>query len=378
MQKTRSKTAKGISRLTTRELKKLQKETGLRREGLKDIMKDDSYHNEKMTGDIDFEKLLKEQRELEDKPRMDVMERIDLMDEITEGEGLDPLYANVINRIDQETDYFEKFKETGLFPVISSGLRTEKIDGVEEIIWGSEDLKVTGHFNFRTRNILMKYPRPDREIILSSLAFDGFLPEELNVLQHETVHSLQHRSGRPLITGPYDKLRVMGLLAIIWVESITRGGVNKDRILRLASGLLHDELREVQAHRSSDPETYWGPERRLLTKKGVVDRIKGAKGYSHLSVDQLIYGIDAVDKLNALGFSLQQVGEIIQDCGRWNKKTLSYPKIDQIIEEQLSAKDWTAGDLENKVLEDRVKKNIARLKAMHIAQEELRKAASRL
>lgn len=132
------------------------------------------------------------------------------------------------------------------------------------------------------------------------------------------------------------------------------------------------ELTETQAFRGDGKAVH------LLSRIELVRSIQEAKGrdgkflYPGVETDKLMYAVASIDQLNALGFTPKEVGALIMHCGAWDKRKAVYPEIQKIIDKKRNELKLSENDLENLVLADKIEHDIQRLRAMRIAQEELK------
>ena len=110
--------------------------------------------------------------------------------------------------------------------------------------------------------------------------------------------------------------------------------------------------------------------------------IKSKKNYEHLDSERTVAAVAAIDKLIALGVRQQEIGKLIQQSIHFKpllKRKDAIPPVFSLNEQRTSTEIEKLGlseaDLEKLVVAHRTERSIARLRAMQIAQEELKKMA---
>lgn len=309
--------------------------------------------------DIDFKKLYEIKHRLEEELgiqiREDGKQRLsperdeeleNKLNNLTEEESKQ-LYVEVLSRIQEETNYFHELEEMGVLSNVLEhdlndrfGLR--KIGGIR-VKWNSSVPQNLGHYSGLLGMAFVRGPKPSKEQILKSLFSKGVLPKDLLILFHEIAHSYQF---------PTSFIETYHLMA-------QEGSLKKG-----------EELGEVHANRVASDPTFSNTKRRLIEDKILYkkDR-KGKLLYPGVDIDKLIYAVEVIDQLNALGFTPQEIGKIIQEELIPSKE--GYARI--VILKKMQELDIDEQDLENLVQADKVERQIARLRAMQIIQEELDK-----
>lgn len=294
---------------------------------------------------VDFEDLLGQMSELDHEKWMSSKEITYLLCLAMERRELRLVYDSVNERINQETEYFKIYEELGLLDVILAGF--EGVEEVtEEVQWQCWGMRAGGDYNPSTGIIrIAGYRQPDsssQASVIYSLADDGTLGRPLTVLAHEKLHELQYST-------------------LTFFEWIWDGWRFREPT----------ELMEVQARMAES-----GKEN-SLSKIKLIGRISQARDtagvlfYPRVNIDRLIYAVTVVDQMVALGLSVVEIGRMVMLCGMWARNKGIYPKIQKFIDKEMVSQGLTVDDLDNLVLAKNLQREVDRLKARKIVQEEL-------
>lgn len=299
--------------------------------------------------DIDFKKLYQTKHDLEDELELvssDLNARVEEMTDSLTEEELERLYVEVMLRIQNETNYFYELEEMGIFENVldyelGDNFGLKKVGGVR-VKWKTRMLQSGGLYDNTFRTAFIREEKPTREKILKKMAQKGKLPGRLRTVFHEIIHSYQFS----------------GLLFDRYQIIFQDGRPNNTQ-----------ELREVQAYKNE------GNSRKGSTKRGIIDHIydaedkKGRLLYPGVNKDKLIYATEVIDQLDALGFSPQEIGKIIQT--EMMPKKQGYARL-MVVQKMLDL-GLDENDLENLVQADKAERQIAQLQAIKIVREELDK-----
>jgi len=135
---------------------------------------------------------------------------------------------------------------------------------------------------------------------------------------------------------------------------------------------------EIHANRDANNPPQKRTKSRLVKKVYESTDVKGDKMYEGFEIDKLIYAVQAIDQLNALGLDPEQISKIIRpglfslDSG-WDKERAVYPHIQKRIDEESQKLGLDEYDLENLVQADKLEREIEQLRVAHIVQEELKR-----
>lgn len=320
---------------------------------------------------VDFEELRRKKSKLEKKENFvsgygieNVLENLEI------DEKLDAFYQDVLNTTKKETHFLKDFEQAQLFYNLLLGVENFDVMAYSEVRWNISDDVLTGNvgggFNPIKRITYISGDAPTQKEILLNLAITGYLPFGAIKLLHEITHSFQH---------PVSFLKELKEISLVlWdviQEKRNKGHKRVD---------FKKELSEIHAYRTTYPVDD-------EHKKEIVNIIKNAKDsdgnpiYSDVQIDKLIYSVTAIDQLNALGFSIEEIGKIIMKSGKWDQESCVYPKIENIIAKKARGlfkyydepayeeepRDYEP-DLENLVHADKIERSIDRLRAKHIVQ----------
>lgn len=314
---------------------------------------------------VDFYKLLRIHRELEQKPRMADWE-VDMMIGVLEERGeLEDVYARVIDRIKEETGFFHEYEEIGLGRWIFSGFAEQEAPKARWAGWSDPISLRGGYLDFVTGKPVIEREVPDKREFLHWLAERGNFPPGLEVLVHEMVHLLQVSKTQLFLTRSliriYDNWRFVPLKTL---------DVLKRRVMR--SG--YRELCEAQAYLTDRTRGFSRTELiKFMQSVKTSLRKDSFRGYAYIEIDKLIYAVAAIEQLDALGLSVQEIARLVTRPGKWDRKRGVYSKVQKVIEAKAGELGLGENDLENLVFAHRIERNIDWLRAIHIVQEELRK-----
>ena len=182
----------------------------------------------------------------------------------------------------------------------------------------------------------------------------GLFLGDINLLLHEFGHSDEDPSGK--------------IRRFIW----------RLREIYTLSWIFHphqpsQESYAKRSELSGGIRTPWRKKSDVVRDIGEARGDDGGPLYADTTRNQLIYAVEAVDKLRALRVEPIEIGGAIRFCRLWNEKKAIYPKIEKLIRKKRLELGLTVNDLDNLVLADRLEKEIDRMKAVIIAREELKK-----
>lgn len=306
---------------------------------------------------VDFDRLIEEKRFLESLPTMAGSEINEHLEVLKERGELDALYRKILDRIKQETNYLHEFEQLGLLDsILEHALDKKTLAGVN-IRWDDSSVLRRGRYRKGAGGVFQpiintaatKYSAPSKEKIIHDLGSKGYLPRGLRTMGHEIVHARQELNFEDIQSS---------LKSIPYRFSTRR-----------ASG----ELQEVHANRDANAPTH------KKTKTGLIEKLSddgGQKLYKGFDVDKLIYAVQAIDQLNALGLGPEEIGKLIRpglfsfDRG-WNKEKAIYPHVQKRIDEEVKKLGLDDYDLENLVQADKLEREIEQLRVKQIVREEL-------
>ncbi len=301
--------------------------------------------------DINFEQLLSVRQSLE-KDLMGWGDINDAVDKLEAQYETGTVLSTTMQRVRKETDYLKECDEAEITPMITRGFEDTYLSKIKAEFRYREKrgLEPNADFRINPRVITVRSYSDNRaKNLLRSMAKTGFFDETTEGLVHEATHAFQ-------------SLHFTNLQKIV---------------LALYPGkfLEHEELGEAQATRSGYRED-------VQTRVDLIGRINDSLGIKPGSENRnkgkIIYSVIAVDQLKAMGLGLEEIGSLITNAGKWDERSGIYPKTQQIIEDKKVELNLDENGLENLVLAYRLEKDIQRLRAKRIAQEELKKAVTHL
>ncbi len=306
---------------------------------------------------VDFDRLITEKRLLESQPTMTEGEINERLSALKENGELDTVYRRILDRIKQETNYLHEFEQLGLLnAILEHALDKKTLAGVN-VNWEDSSILRRGRYRKGARGVFQqiintaatKYPVPTKEKIIHDIGSKGYLPRGLRVMGHEIVHARQELNFED----------IQSSLKLIAHRFSTRR----------ASG----ELQEVHANRDANSP----PQKK--TKIKLIEKLSDAGGrklYRGFEMDKLIYAVQAIDQLNALGLGPEEIAKLIRpglfslDKG-WSKEQAIYPHIQKRIDAEAKKLGLDEYDLENLVQADKLEREIEQLRVKQIVREEL-------
>lgn len=286
----------------------------------------------------DFDQLLETRAKLQEVNILKEGEIEEKIEDIQNKEGVESTYKNAFQRIKNETNYLHEFEETALLSYVLSGFVEEEANGIK-ITWDTSPVK--GNAHPLEKLIEMGNKRPKMKDVLVSLAHDGLLPEQIEMLKHEMIHILHYKNR-------LDALAQIAQLFFLW-----RGFIGKE------------ELSEGHPHRTADMSAM---------RMSVSEFFNNfyAKDKSH--PEKALYAVQAIDQLNAMGLSVPKVGAVLRAHGKWDEASGAYTGIQAVIDAKAEELGLGEGEVENLVLADKLERDIEKEKVRIIVQEEIQKA----
>ncbi|MEK9153472.1 MAG: hypothetical protein AAB723_02645 [Patescibacteria group bacterium] len=317
---------------------------------------------------IDFDELLQQKQELESKTLMDKQEILKIFREMPHNSEsinknfIDQIYKTVMERIRKETNFLHEFDE--IQRAINMASNGQKHADKIEIKWGADDLRgALGEYihtydknGDRKREIKIQVKQPGHGEILMRLALRGRLPVGIEVFMEEVTHSLQS-PDLPDLDHIKDNLK----------------GILNFTVWRFMSEHQR-EIRESQGYRISTMRK----ENKSFAKLFQHLQKFASPGMPMMNDEKILYSIEAIDKLSALGFGVEEMAEIVRDCGLWSKQRAMYPRVEEAIESKRKQMNISEGDVESLVMADKIGRDIEKIKVMLIAQEELKKCERKI
>lgn len=296
--------------------------------------------------DVDFDQLLETRSNL--RQQINPSFTTDFVAENLDEGQLTASYSPILDRIYTETNLFQDYKDTGVLAYVIAGVIPPLVKG-KKITWETQT-KGGGRGEIDKKNIRFTEKAPTKKDVLVALASSGQLPWGFEAFHHELVHSLQYPESATM-SFVYD---------MYW---------GKNHSGELSEAHAYREAEKISGRKTSEEvfDHIWGGN----SPTGVTDVYQ--KVYPGFNAHKLFYAIGAVDKLNALGLSPQEIGHLIMWRGKWDKKQHAYPKIEKLIARKRELLGLNEGDLDNLVLANKLEQQIDSLRAQVITQEELSK-----
>lgn len=300
---------------------------------------------------VDFDRLIEIKRQLETQEKM-TEEELDRRLAVVEIEDrLDSVYRAILDRVRRETNYLHDFEQLGLLDsILEHALDKKTLAGVN-VKWNDPSPRGKGVYRPIFNKAVTKHSIPTEHEIIRSLGVKGYLPPGLRTMGHEIVHARQNLNSKDT------RLRLKSLSQIFSTKP--------------ASG----ELMEVHANRDANNPPQKKTKTNLVQKIYESTDAAGNKMYEGFDLDKLMYAVQAIDQLNALGLDPEEIARLIRpglfsrDSG-WDKETAAYPHIQKRIDEESKRLGLDEYDLENLVQADKLEREIEQMRVMRIVQEE--------
>ncbi|MFH1291999.1 MAG: hypothetical protein ABIH87_02275 [bacterium] len=261
-----------------------------------------------------------------------------------------PVMSEILERIQRETNYLHEWVENGFYEHMLNDDFDSNIEDVK-IKWEGDKPKYKGkyggHFvGFGGANLArVNREKPEPADIVRGLAIKGHLPKPIRIMGHERNHAYH---------------------SVSTLEDVLKKSFydlqGKDR--------SSQELQEAMANRTANKPVH-KKTREELSEKISPDLYPGVKE------DKKECAIEAIDKLNALGLTPEEMGKIILHHGGWDSNTKTYVNVERKIKELQSKKQISDSRLEKLMEADKSEREVGRLRAMLIAQEEIGKWKAR-
>lgn len=252
------------------------------------------------------------------------------------------LWRRIVNRVRCETRYFHELEETGAIEPYLTSFSDGQVNGLAVRYASRERFEGTARYHPYPRRIEIKSAAPRDQEIVFDLLTNWRLNESVASWNHEHGHSLHFPENQ------------------------------RELDAYLATCDPGEELIEVHSYRMENP----GSRTREQIEKEILDPdIHGNRFYPYVKRERLKYALVAINQLDALGFTPQQIGQLIIRCTQW--QTSSYPVLDEAIDQKLAALGLSRLDLYTLVDADEQERQIDRLHAVWIAEQELKVAVSK-
>lgn len=247
------------------------------------------------------------------------------------------VYEQVMQRVLNETNYVHEFDIAETLGYAINNLESGRL-GSSQVAWDAQS-RETG-YDSKLDRIYMGETPPKPSDILASLARSGMLPSPVVALQKEFVHARQGKDTQ-------NRARKFSLGMLM-----RRGFVHKEHTTDV---LAQRTAGEGQLHRQSASDFL-----NDFPEEGV-------------DPEKLFFEVRAVDKLQALGFPVSEIARLTRNPGEWNESEGVYTNLQKLIDERSEALTLDPLDVENLVDAHRIERDIDRMHAMQITQEELQK-----
>lgn len=265
------------------------------------------------------------------------------------------LLSNILNRVSTNTNALHEYKEAGMLDGLSQGSSFSFADAT--MIWESNESKarnVSGHYNYDGK-IHVAHGRPSTYSMLLELAAAGDVPEALKTALHERIHAIQDP----------DHL----------IFNLNFGPVRKQvkiRDTRMMSAPV--ELIEAQAYRTANLPPHRSTPGQWVQK--MLHWRDSGISYKNVEKDKLHYAVKAIDTLNALGFTIQEIAGLVIDPGKWNKKFTLFTNIEVVIRNTMQTRGLTDQDVARLLEAYKLEQEIDDLRIMAIARQDIDEANS--
>jgi hypothetical protein len=251
------------------------------------------------------------------------------------------LYSTVIKRINSEVTIQTETGQIGFFEDIDIGLYDNSDEtasrNLRREINVDPNLGSLGEYASYNKRITVREERPDEISIIKSLLTTGSLPQSLQTRRHEATHGFQD----------IDNILTIRTLLPVMLNSRSK------------------EMKETHAFFTADSGS-------ALSLFHIQDVLPHKDGYA-LDPQRIAFSLSALPKLDALGFSPQQIGSFIALGDRWNRKLEIFPRIQGIIESKMKSLGLTPDNLKELVYLTEDERHSAKKFIQHIVAGELLK-----
>jgi hypothetical protein len=342
----------------------------------------------------DFDKLIKELRDLEECPKMSEGEAIEILGEIRDY-FIDLAKQNEIESESKEMYKFIYDKEKKLledvlekvFSKLNNQGNFGWIDYVGKMVdLEKESIEDDKGLSCKINNgtIYAKYNNPGNKIILSRKAEGDCKPMMVLVdlmskgyskfnsaMHHEVIHAQQNEFRKDKFHSQKEKLRdivlniKIRLASDVQMEKIIENIHKKTKIVK-----DKNFLREVQAYAGTNMFTDFLKSASsfldLLEYAEVVDSLKSKE------IDKFICAYQGIRRLYALGLSDMEIAKLVKESD-WRDEIIGYDKIEDKARKLSEEKGIEEEDVDNLVLAEDLKRKIYVLNFMQATQVEIRR-----
>lgn len=286
-------------------------------------------------------------------------------------------FAEALDRIHKRTQYFREFEALGIYENLRDGFRGSAL-GVSLRYTGGAQLEVDGidkgvtaQYDHRKNEATIEGREPQTPALWARMASDGALPEQIEHIHHELVHSLQRvktmgvaaRFGialgasigvgitasvlgspflvqLPLQVGSYFLMRTA--LDVLFGRADRSAGSPAGRALRELQAYVATEESPTSARPPRSPQEHIshiaiqiGSEAALLAEvpPGPPGSIFVSPGRMIVAGMAVIGGGSQLTALRLLGVSHQEIGEAIR-YAEFDPRTASFPMLDRLLEQR--------------------------------------------
>lgn len=252
---------------------------------------------------------------------------------------MDQLVGDVLLAVGTSTAVLVPYRDLGIERTLIDGLRINDSDGVP-IYWGQQDLLSYGKYSFKEKSIRIRRELPDPDEVLGSLARYGYLNGNLEIIGHELLHATLHSVSLP------SHERNVGFRTMM----------------------------EAQAYRTIGGSRYRTPEFVASTIENA-KRVDGTRDYGYASREKIDEAIWIFDRLNALGFSLNQASFLIGNVNWEDEEKGGFGFLIDVINKKAQELGLTSKNLDVLVRIKHQENQVDRLTAGALAQSEIKSAA---
>jgi hypothetical protein len=263
------------------------------------------------------------------------------------------LLADSINRIEENTNYLNEYKEAGMVEGLRQGLEFQFPDA--KVFWGSGETYsrgIAGHYTWNFE-IHITDDKPSVREVLHSLARNGRFPDPIRILLHERIHAIQD----PDYTESTTKFLFMKF---------------KQKVRDTRMWYAPADLIEAQAYRMGNMPPHETSQQRAIYQM-LLYKMTGS--YKNISIEKYSYAVQAVDTLNALGLSLSEVAQMVIHPGRWDDRRKCYVHIDEMILQHLANFGLSKDDIPTLLEITKLEKHIDQTRIKYMVREEITSTA---
>lgn len=299
---------------------------------------------------------------------------------LEKGDDMNELMNSVIDRISNETSYFDSIDETIGKQNIKENQPAK--DSPVPIKFGNKDIPIKGAGMYTGSSIILESDTPTPDSILQEFATDGKI-SSLDVVHHELIHrfdkqedmkekniSIKEYLGTGAIITAALVIGVVRSGDMSGIEAIITSAITLSPVARL---LIQSRKKEKNAEILTEAHAYIGGKKahnEINTNELAGHLSKNYGINSREDIEKVYISSNYIQCLHALGMKEKDIGEIVH-IAVWDNKTKNWPIIEQAINTYMSNNNITKEELDKFIKDQNIRYAIDKLKVKKITQEEI-------